>query len=51
MKISNGISFTSSLIAQEGAAAQKAKKQDSVKYMVEQPVKISISSEGQEHYR
>lgn len=28
MKISNGISVTSSLIAQEGTAAQKAKKQE-----------------------
>lgn len=51
MKISNGINIISPLIVQDDTKAQKEKVQADTKHMTELPVKISISDEGQEHYR
>jgi hypothetical protein len=51
MKISNNINVTSSLITQNDVKNQRENMQTGVKRMTEQPVKLSISDEGQEYYR
>lgn len=51
MKISNNINVTSSLITQNDAKNQRENMQTGVKRMTDQPVKLSISTEGQESYR
>lgn len=51
MKVSNNISITSSLIARNDTVSQKETIQEDVKYMKEQPVRLSISKEGQAYYR
>lgn len=51
MKISNNINVTSSLITQNDAKNQRENMQTGVKRMTDQPVKLSISNEGQESYR
>lgn len=51
MKISSSVNVTSSLITQNNAKNQREDVQTGVKHMVDQPVKLSISNEGQESYR
>lgn len=51
MKISKNINVTSSLTTQNDAKNQRENIQTEVKHMEDQPVKLSISNEGQESYR